>query len=600
MLAVVALFKARLAALIRPRTLVVLAEPYDLWLEQCCRHVLRLDAVTAGAEQRFAIESGTVDLVYCGNLDASRARAAIIRLLPAMAERCVVVIRHLYAAAELHIEPVWPVVAELARADTDRGAALSPMLFADCSEWGAALVKRDRCARLAACAAVPQPPEMPSEVELRRRFPPTAPAELPLPEWLGCSVSPTDGQLLSPRGEHVGTAANLSSVHQFLPAVEAPGPAARSAADEFVVEVAPTSAYESYPPTVWEPRSSRYPLVIETWPRGRRDVPAEYLCCVGRAAVAGVGCIVTADNRIVTESLHDLIGHPDEIYTNLQSCVARTERGEMFRVAAPVRHVAEPTFLVKKESFHNWGHWAIELLPKVKWLTDFFDDTVRVAIGDYAEALRVTVVQSLVACGIAEDRVIYLNGVDVYEFDRLFLSTPVCWDEPQLVAPRVIEFLQRLGRQHFSLDAPERIFVLRAGVSHRIAVNERELIEIGRQFGLVPIDPASLTFTERVRVFSNARLIAGVHGAGLTDLVFSQHHAAVVMLGSEQVPDDFFWNISCIRGDSFHILTGDMVEPDPRGPLWSNYQIDPASFARLLRHLLDTGAPAREPADKGT
>jgi len=142
-----------------------------------------------------------------------------------------------------------------------------------------------------------------------------------------------------------------------------------------------------------------------------------------------------------------------------------------------------------------------------------------------------------------------------------------------------------LGRRYFSAEAPERIFVSRGAVSHRVVVNEDELIEAAKSFGFTVVDPAKFTFEEQARIFSNAKVVAGAHGAAFTNLAFSQHRAALVLLCSEEVLDAFYWNIGCIRDDSLYLLTGEVVDRDPRGTLWSNYRIDRDSFARLLARI---------------
>lgn len=70
--------------------------------------------------------------------------------------------------------------------------------------------------------------------------------------------------------------------------------------------------------------------------------------------------------------------------------------------------------------------------------------------------------------------------------------------------------------------APERLLLLRSALtSHgRIPSNQDELAARLREYGFEAVDPATLPWPEQVAVMRNCRILVGLHGAGMTNLMF--------------------------------------------------------------------------------
>lgn len=96
---------------------------------------------------------------------------------------------------------------------------------------------------------------------------------------------------------------------------------------------------------------------------------------------------------------------------------------------------------------------------------------------------------------------------------------------------------------------PERLFVVRTAATahHRRLVNQEEIAAKLAEIGFVCIDPGTLAFEEQVALFSRARLVVGVHGAGLTNLLFSPPGGVLVELFTTR-PQPFFEDLAARRG----------------------------------------------------
>jgi len=97
---------------------------------------------------------------------------------------------------------------------------------------------------------------------------------------------------------------------------------------------------------------------------------------------------------------------------------------------------------------------------------------------------------------------------------------------------------------------------MRGSVSRRRLLNQEEiaarLLPLG--FTCCP-DPAELTFDEQVRLFANAQLIVGVHGAALTNILFAPPRSVLVEL-YVNVAQSFFKALAETRGMRYVPLLG--------------------------------------------
>ncbi len=73
---------------------------------------------------------------------------------------------------------------------------------------------------------------------------------------------------------------------------------------------------------------------------------------------------------------------------------------------------------------------------------------------------------------------------------------------------------------HPNAQGTERIFVTRSPSAGRTIINMADVSVVLRNHRIEMIDAAQLSWPQQVDLFGSARLIAGIHGAGLTNLVF--------------------------------------------------------------------------------
>ena len=101
-------------------------------------------------------------------------------------------------------------------------------------------------------------------------------------------------------------------------------------------------------------------------------------------------------------------------------------------------------------------------------------------------------------------------------------------------------------------DQPRRDFrqFLARGV-----VNDREVVSFLSERGWTVIDPGRLSLARQIRLFAGARAVCGVHGAGLTNIVWCNPGCTVIELMADNYLNGCFESISaCLELEHRHLI----------------------------------------------
>jgi hypothetical protein len=79
-----------------------------------------------------------------------------------------------------------------------------------------------------------------------------------------------------------------------------------------------------------------------------------------------------------------------------------------------------------------------------------------------------------------------------------------------------------------NIYATDKVFVTRNKKYKRTARNIEELEKYAQSQGFLVIEPGAFTFLQQISIFRNAKKIAGIHSAGLSNIVFCEKGAAKV------------------------------------------------------------------------
>lgn len=238
----------------------------------------------------------------------------------------------------------------------------------------------------------------------------------------------------------------------------------------------------------------------------------------------------------------------------------------------------------------NYCHWLLDYLPRLA-LYDRADIPllVNMPVTSFQR-------QSLELLGIAESRLICLDYPRTYRVRHLFYPSIASSSivPPHAFRPEIVAWLRKRFRDVAGGGQGHRkLFISRARESdayRRRLLNHAEVIAVAQRMGFEIIEPQTLSFLDQIRLFSQAAVICGAHGAGLANIVFAPEDARVVELIGPRLGENpvsqIFQNVAKLLGQTFSRLIG---SSDVRAPIvlnhlpYETYTIDPFALERLLR-----------------
>jgi hypothetical protein len=210
------------------------------------------------------------------------------------------------------------------------------------------------------------------------------------------------------------------------------------------------------------------------------------------------------------------------VRTLVRKQVVKTEADELDTVCS----------LVAKWS-KVYGHWFIDCLPRLEGLEQYQEKTGRKPLIVIDSNPTSWQIESLRLLGYGPD--------DCIEWDRKRVNVKrlvvpsfrrqAVWPEAKAcewLRQRMISNLP--PSENAGATFSPRILISRAKAAGRNIINEDEVMEALAPLGFVSYVLEDMSFADEVRLFSQAEMIVGIHGSGLTNMIFSQKKPIVIDL----------------------------------------------------------------------
>ena len=303
-------------------------------------------------------------------------------------------------------------------------------------------------------------------------------------------------------------------------------------------------------------------------------VPPAATAEVSDARVTTAG-IITVGDSIIDESLNIArnLTRPSGMYQVVRGEIWVDEKplptGRRLTVDGDRRHV-----LLQHPSDANYGHWMIDVLPRIALLRDRVDlAQCLFAVSEQSSAaMRRVVEDSLGLFGISPEQILVLDR-QVHEFERVTVLGSLS-RHPLTKSPLLIEILAELGAQVPAAPRRERLYVTRRGVHRRRLVNEDDLTALLVEHDYRVVAPEELTVREQISVFRGATNVVGVMGAALSNLAFSPDGVSTLTLATPVMKHDFFYDIVCLKRGRYRGVQGTAVDRTAPSSLASDFTVD--------------------------
>ncbi|RYX82912.1 glycosyltransferase family 61 protein, partial [bacterium] len=200
-------------------------------------------------------------------------------------------------------------------------------------------------------------------------------------------------------------------------------------------------------------------------------------------------------------------------------------------------------------------HWMMDVIPRINLLikSGHFD-SIDFFITNYTGlSFQKELLKRL---NINVDKIIASNDFENFHLQATTLIVPSLVTPNDAPSKEACSFLRQLFEDDLRTNKPEKcIYIQRK--SGRKVTNEQELINYLQQKGFEILQAESLTVAQQACVFSEARFVVAPHGAGLTNLVFSQPGCKIIDIFSPEWVNGCYWVLSSQLDLKYAYLIGE-------------------------------------------
>tara|TARA_Y100001970_G_C14141137_1_gene807158 strand:- start:301 stop:1401 length:1101 start_codon:yes stop_codon:yes gene_type:complete len=209
----------------------------------------------------------------------------------------------------------------------------------------------------------------------------------------------------------------------------------------------------------------------------------------------------------------------------------------------------------------NYSHWLFDILPKIKLYSKIYniDDLNYI----YLNKLKNFQKNSLDVLGLKNVKILDSN-----KFRHIQAEELVCIEHPSYYEGYILEqaknlpswivmWLREVYLSHASkFSCNDKVFIDRtqSQSKHCQFQNEDEITSYLKQKGFTKYKLESLSFFQQIYLFNNAKIIIGAHGAGFTNLTFSNNGAKVIEIRPKNNPNTVYRRLSEINKLDYNLI----------------------------------------------
>ena len=222
---------------------------------------------------------------------------------------------------------------------------------------------------------------------------------------------------------------------------------------------------------------------------------------------------------------------------------------------------------------NNFFHWFFDCLPRFFLLSKFYKFTkddfflVPSTKHDYQK-------QSLNLLNIS-------NFIDASDLKHVKVNKIICIDcvgrnisklHPTKWLVNNFRFYFKIPMNKKSKKKNLKIFINRTGSSSvmRDIINKDDLIDYLKNKNFMIIDPSKLDFLQQIKIFNSSKIIIGLYGAGLTNVIFCKKGTTIIELKNNYT-DNVYKNISKAFNLKYYNLISNKVASDGSKRSWDGH-----------------------------
>lgn len=238
--------------------------------------------------------------------------------------------------------------------------------------------------------------------------------------------------------------------------------------------------------------------------------------------------------------------------------------------------------------YRNYCHWLVDQLTRLSFLG--FEARRQDCFIVTAPADTPWQMDTLKQCGFDSDRVLTLGRFDAIQAKELLVPSDLSRipHPAHKGAPWALHYLR--SAVGYGSAAPanrerQKLYVSRNDASARRVLNEDELLAALHSYGYRSVQLSALPVAEQVSLFSSASHVVGLHGAGLSNIVFASPGCTLLEIFAHTYGTPAYYVLTAAQGLPYYSYVEQDVRPGERDQ-FDDITIDVNRFLAVARAIL--------------
>ena len=294
--------------------------------------------------------------------------------------------------------------------------------------------------------------------------------------------------------------------------------------------------------------------------------PKTYFCLLKNAQIITEnGVIVSSDNKIFNNFTF-------EFYNTI-------EEHKIFRAYLKKSQYNKGNFAtIVSPASSNYFHWIFDCLPRLKLLNEVIEEIDYLFVPADFKKFHL---DSLNLLGFDEDKLVKVDNNTHITCENLFVPSI---GNTGIIPKWACKFLREAFLPANQKKPHRFIYISRKEAMYRRVINEEEVEDFLQKVGFEIIEMSKLSFLDQVKICSEARIVVGPHGAGLSNTVFCQSSKVLEIFAPSYV-NTCYWMLSNQVGNQYFYIIG-QEHPGHSSPVWRDFWIDISKLKEIVDYML--------------
>ncbi|MBC5992143.1 glycosyltransferase family 61 protein [Pontibacter cellulosilyticus] len=229
---------------------------------------------------------------------------------------------------------------------------------------------------------------------------------------------------------------------------------------------------------------------------------------------------------------------------------------------------------------NNNYHWFFDCLPRLYFLLNTVQESINIIMRADLPPYQLQTLQFILD-GYPQAEVIFIGRHEKWQLDEFILPSFVSNPQSGYLPQSVRLWLQQKIWQGYNIQTrrpKKRIYISRAKAKTRHVLNEQDLLPLLTRYGFEVMRPEELSYQQQVQLFFDAEAVIAPHGAGLTNLLFSERCKVLEFHPANLIKTHYFLLCKGL-GFKYNALVGSI------GDRLENYTVDAQEVEAWLKDL---------------